>query len=298
MQDFTSAVNVGGTAALWAGLCVQFVVLRKQPRHEVLFATASLAVAITMTLPPVANSVPRMFGASGPCTLFQNIWGVLSSGLIFLVIAADRGRAVTMVAAVATGAMMLTEGWLANVTVPSPAGCVTSTAVPATSLFWWLMISWHLLARVAALAVCLRDAAALRGNSWARSGVWWYTTGFTISTLYWTLCTAVLVTERRWPQMDDLLDVLAGTVLAFTVAVWWPMAQRAVIYLRDVAEFWSLYLTLPAQGWSITERRSLWQESLRGWPLAPNRAAYRVRIAQADHRIERPVNHEREGELQ
>jgi hypothetical protein len=271
MQDFLSAVNTGGTEALWAGLCVQFVILRGQPHREVLFATAGLAVAITMTLPSVANSVPRMFGASGPCTLFQNIWGVLSSGLIFLVVAAGRGRAVMVAAAVATGAMMLTEVWLANVTVPSPAGCVTFSAVPAMSPFWWLMISWHLSARAAALAVCLRDAAALRGNSWAQSGVWWYTTGFAVSTLYWTLVAAVLVTERRWPQMDDLLDVLAGTVVAFTVAVWWPVAQRAVIYLRDVAEFWSLYRTLPAQGWSAAERRSLWQESLREWQLAPRR---------------------------
>lgn len=264
-----------------------------------LFATAGLAVAITMVLPPVANSVPRIFGASGPCTLFQNIWGVLSSGLIFLVIAAVHGRAVTVAAVVATGAMMLTEGWLANVTMPPPAGCVTSGPLPATSLFWWLMISWHLLARAAALAMCLRDAAALRGNSWARSGVWWYTTGFAVSTLYWMLSAAVLVTERRWPQVGNLrTDVLIGTVVAFAVAVWWPVAQRAVIYLHDVAEFWSLYRALPAQGWSVAERGSLWQESLRGWPLAPHRAVYRLRIAQADHQIECRVNHEREAELQ
>lgn len=156
------------------------------------------------------------------------------------------------------------------------------------------MISWHLLARVAALAVCLRDAAALRGNSWAQSGVWWYTTGFAVSTLYWTLAAVMLATERRWPQMVTLSYVLIGTVVAFTVAVWWPVAQRAVIYLRDVAEFWSLYQALPAQGWSAAERRSLWKESLRGWPLAPHRSSYRVRIAQADHQIERRVNHERE----
>jgi hypothetical protein len=299
MQDLARAVTTGGTVALWAGLCVQFVIRRGQPHREVLFATASLAVAITMVLPPVANSVPRIFGASGPCTLFQNIWGVLSSGLIFLVIAAGRGRTVTVAAAAATGAMMLTEGWLANVTIPPPAGwCLASSAVPASSLFWWLMISWHLSARAAALAVCLRDAAALRGNSWAQSGVWWYTSGFAVSTVYWTLAAAMLVTEQRWPQMDTLSDVLTGTVVAFTVAVWWPVAQRVVVYLRDLTEFWSLYRALSAQGWSAAERRSLWQESLHGWPLAPHRAAYRVRIAQADHQIERRINHQHEGELQ
>jgi hypothetical protein len=298
MHDLASAVTVDGTAALWAGLCVQFVIRRGQPHREVLFATAGLAVAITMVLPPVAKSVPRIFGASGPCTLFQNIWGVLSSGLIFLVIAAGRGRAVTVAAAVATVAMMLTEGWLANVTMPPPAGCVTSAAVPATSLFWWLMIAWHLSARAAALAVCLRDAAALRDHSWARVGVWWYTTGFAVSMLYWMLSPAVLVTERRWLQVGELrTDVLTGTVVAFAVAVWWPVAQRAVIYVRGVTEFCSLYRALPSQGWSAAERGSLWQESLRGWPLAPHRAVYRVRIAQADHQIETRVNHEREGEL-
>jgi hypothetical protein len=204
-----------------------------------------------------------------------------------------------VVAAVATVAMMLTEGWLANVTMPPPAGwCLASSAVPASSLFWWLMITWHLSARAAALAVCLRDAAALRGNSWAQSGVWWYTTGFAVSTLYWTLAAAMLVTERRWPQMSTLSYVLIGTVVAFTVAVWWPVAQRAVIYIRDVAEFWSLYRALPTQGWSAAERGSLWQESLRGWPLVPHRAAYRVRIAQADHQIECRINHQHEGELQ
>jgi hypothetical protein len=107
-----------------------------------------------------------------------------------------------------------------------------------------------------------------------------------------------LVTERRWPQLGDLrTDVLTGTVVAFTMAVWWPVAQRAVIYLRGVAEFWSLYQALPGQGWSVAERGSLWQESLRGWPLAPHRAVYRVRIAQADHQIGFRVNREREEEL-
>jgi hypothetical protein len=57
-------------------------------------------------------------------------------------------------------------------------------------------------------------------------------------------------------------------------------------------------VNVSTQGWSVAERGSLWQESLRGWPLTPHRAAYRVRIAQADHQIERRVNHEREGELQ
>ncbi|QIS20605.1 hypothetical protein [Nocardia terpenica] len=298
MQDLINAVNVYGTAVLWVGLCVQFVLRRGQPHREVLFATAGLAVAITMILPPVVPLIPRIFGTTGPCNEFQNIWGVLSSGLILLVIAAGRGRAAITAAAGATVIVLLVEIWLAEVTTPSPVGCVTVAQVPATSPFWWLMISWHQVSHVAALAVCLRDAKALRDDSWARNGVWWYTAGFVSSTIFWTISIGVLVTERRWvPGAELRTAAVAGSVVSFNLAVWSSVAQRAIMYGRDAAEFWSLYRELPGQGWSAEERRSLWRDSLRGWPWAPHRAVYRVRIAQADRQLDLRAEGKREGGL-
>ena len=114
------------------------------------------------------------------------------------------------------------------------------------------------------------------------------TPGFAISALYWSLLGAVLMTDRQWSSLSTCTNfIFSATVVAFAVAVWWPVAQHAVIYIRDMAEFWSLYRALPAQGWSASERKSLWQESLRSWCRSPQLAAYWVRIAEADHRIDR-----------
>ncbi|WP_446226175.1 type II toxin-antitoxin system RelE family toxin [Nocardia sp. IBHARD005] len=65
-----------------------------------------------------------------------------------------------------------------------------------------------------------------------------------------------------------------------------PIAHRIADYAAHSAHFWSLYRALESQGWTTAERHDLWTESLHDWWRAPDRAAYRLRIAHADHKID------------
>lgn len=295
MRELASTLSAGATGLLWLGLCLQFVIRRGQSHREVLWATTGIAVSITLFLPPVAELMKRTVGNSGPCDLFMNVWGAGSSGLVLLAVAAFYGRAAVGAAVGASALVLAVVWWLAQITEPSPVGCVTSVDVPATSPFWWLLICWHLLARAAALTACRRDGTTLASDVWARRGIHCYTAGFASSALYWLMLAAVLITERRIPALSTIANVVLfpATVVLFAIAVWWPIIHRVAIYARDTAQFFAAYRGLAAAGWTDEQRRQLWQQSLRRWWRAPDRAAYRIRIARADRAIDdttpRPV---------
>ena len=294
MQHLANTITVNSATVLWVGLLIQFILRRGQSHREILFATAGIAVAITLFLPPVATLAADLVGSSGPCNLLQNLWGVGSSGLILLAVSAGQGRGHVAIAAVSTLVVMGIEGWLAQALTPSPAGCVTTTDVPAASPFWLILINWHLVARTTALVTCRRDIIALTKDRWARYAVWWYTAGFAASTLYWALLAIVLLTERHWPGLSKSSTIVfAITSVTFAIGVWLPVLHRGTTYAHHTLQFLQLYRELPAHGWTATERRDLWNQSLRSWYRAPQRAAYRIRIAQADHHIDQ-THHERQ----
>ncbi|MFI5783560.1 hypothetical protein [Nocardia sp. NPDC051570] len=288
MQSAIVSATEVSAILLWVGLVAQLVVRRGEPHREVLFATAAYALVATLFLPPVAVRAAELLGSERPCNIFLNVWNVITSGLMIVAVVAPRGWRSAASAACVTVAVAAGVWWMAVTFVPSPAGCVTSLDVPATSVFWWLLICWHLLAHGVVLVAVFRDLAMVAAAArWARIGVWWYVVGYTFSGTYWLTLVVVLVTERRFP----VLTVVANsgwyplTVMTLTGAVWWPVGAWIVFYGRAVIEFRRAWRGLAARGWSRAERQQFWVQSLRGWYLSPAKASYRVRVAEADHAI-------------
>ncbi|MBF6328473.1 hypothetical protein [Nocardia transvalensis] len=290
MQSAVVSATVVSAVLLWIGIVIQLVVRRGEPHREVLFATAAYALVATLFLPPVAVRVAELIGSDRPCNVFLNVWNVVTSGLMIFAVAAPRG--VRSAASAAAVGIVVASGvwWMAVTFVPSPAGCVTSLDVPATSVYWWVLISWHLIAHATVLVAVFRDLSMVPSTArWERIGVWWYVVGFSASGAYWLTLVGVLVTERRYPVLTTVANGgwFPATVMTLTGAVWWIVGGRAMHYGRAVVEFWRAYRGLAARGWSQAERQELWAQSLRGWYLSPAKAAYRVRVAQADHAISR-----------
>lgn len=212
---FGTNVVVSGALAMWVVLAARAPGARNSRRQRrLLIAVAGLAGSITVYLDPVTALLTRTYVFGESCSITMNIWGVISSALVldFVLAAVSRRRPWLVYGASVVVSIALI---LFNADLPQ-AGCVTSTAVPWYSPFWWLLCVSHVVAVGPCAWLCARYARRATARS-VRAGLWLLAAGFTSSTIFWSFVVlGYTMTDAPW--LGASFDLNIGVTAWLTAA--------------------------------------------------------------------------------
>lgn len=259
---------LGDRLQLISVLCVWFAVLVRapsayqSPRHRGLWlALATAGAAMTLSLTPVRDAVPRLSGIEDAVALTANLFGVLSVVAILDFVgvatggarargnrggnvggeAGDRsGRRVRVVllgsASAVVGVLVLCD-----LTVPPHTGHgIPPHGPPVPSLtYWLLLIATHTIADVLCVWVCYTHSRRHDDRSIATS-LRLFGLGTAFAVVYWTGFLLYLPTRSAWIlSVQPIVMALHGVLRAAAVLIPTVLAVRRES--REAAVFWQLW---------------------------------------------------------
>ncbi|GAA3081803.1 hypothetical protein GCM10020000_79660 [Streptomyces olivoverticillatus] len=238
LYELGSRVELTGAIALWLVIFLRLPTARRSRQQKMLLmSVVGIAGSITVYLDPVTAALSQNFIFAQSCGLFMNSWGVLSSALILdFALAAVTKRRPWLIYGLMAATIAALVGL--NTTVDPHAGCVTSQAVPWYSPFWWILVAAHLVGTIPCVVLCVRYAHHTRDRS-LRAGLLLLATGFTSSTLFWSIVLAFLLARPAW--LGALFPLNIGlTAWLMTAGVSLPLVLAVHRSTRDAIVLWRL----------------------------------------------------------
>ncbi|MEU3714310.1 MAB_1171c family putative transporter [Streptomyces catenulae] len=234
-----------GIALMWIVTLLRAPVAVRTPQQRPLWLAVGLAsVAMTLQVPEVALLAKAALGGSSHAVcLFKEIVGLLAATAVFQFISAIVGLRRTRPVILGTAALTL-AGLVAlcvfspphvRHVVPSPP----SQAETPDTMYWIVLLSYHLAANTACVVVCWRSGRRVT-HAVTRAGLLLLGTGLFLSALLMALSLAHVFTRNA--AIPHLFPAVSGAEATFMAAgAASPLLRRPLRTLRNMAVMYRLH---------------------------------------------------------
>ncbi|MBP2472855.1 hypothetical protein JOF53_001727 [Crossiella equi] len=241
VYELGTQIQLWGVLAMWVVIILRVPAARRSRQQRMLLlAVVGMAGSITIYLAPVLSALNALPGiVVQGCGLFTNLWGVFSSALVLDFVLAALGVRRAGLVYGGTAAVLVTLVALNLTVFPNDEGCVTTNQAQWYSVFWWLIIASHLVAKIPCVLLCLRYARAGQDPA-VRIGLGLFAAAFAVSAFFWLTMLYVLLTGARWIGQYSALNIgLTAVLMAMGAAL--PLVLDAGRMFGNMRALWRLW---------------------------------------------------------